>query len=672
MVAKMFLKFLFVFSWFLFLHPYTVLAQNNMPVQVEDSESESLEIETGTLDFSSVEKDLRSNISNELFNAASLLEKSLFGQAKAYFDQGNYELARLSFESFLLNHPASLLLPDVMILLSEAYAERGQMTRAVELLEMFLDQFPEESRKRGVQLRLSAHYFKLGDLKKVFTLWDGISNEAVSKVIVYDKLIKAYVDNSSYLDALHIMMHKKVMISDPSIRAMVHQEIIGLIRGRLEEEALRSLESEFGTSFPADEAIIRLIGFYDAKGDYYREGLEVKRFISQFPTHHFVAQARQLLSQIEDKIRVNRYLIAVILPLSGSLASFGNHALHGAELAVQLFKEEFPGASVGLVVRDLESDPSRLRQTLEGWFSTYHPIAVVGPLLSKEVNRIAPMTQAADLVLITPGATARRLFSLGKSVVRNSITNRFLCNAVAEYAVLQLEVERFAVLFPDDQLGHRWVDCFSGGVEKLGGEVVLTEGYSLNDTDFSRTILRLKKTDLEQDGFIDEVEDDTGEVEELYTPGFGAIFLPADAVRAGLIIPQLLFHGFGEVKILGTNSWNSPEFLKLVGPYADEVVLVDGFFKESLDPVVQRFVQQYRSRFKQEPDLFSAQAYDATRVILAALKEGALTPRTVKTAVSETIDFPGASGFIYEILDGEMIKEPFYIRVEDGKFVQMN
>jgi len=329
-------------------------------------------------------------------------------------------------------------------------------------------------------------------------------------------------------------------------------------------------------------------------------------------------------------------------------------------------------ASVGLVVRDVGGDSSHLRMPFDAWLNEYSPVAVVGPLLSKEVNRIAPIVEKANLALITPGATARHLNSLGTSVYRSAVTNRFLCHAIAEYSVLQLSIERFAVLYPEERLGQRWIDCFSKGVEDLGGKVVLSQPYPLDNTDFSKTILQLKKDDLEKDGFIELVENEDGSSEKFYTPGFESIFLPADAVRAGLIIPQLVFHDFNEVKLLGTNSWNTTEFLDLAGPYAEGVVFVDGFFKGSPDPIVQGFVRQYRKRFNDEPDLFAAQAFDATRLVLAALRGGAETPHQVKAAIDGAIDFPGVSGFIYEILDGEVIKEPFYIEVQGGEFVQVN
>jgi len=655
------------------IFPVCAVSAQDLPIEIARERALAVAQDSGASpDILSKKNNPEIEVSPELFSAASFEEKNLFSQAKAYFDQGNYEIAGSSLEAFLLDYLDSPLLPDAYVLLSKIYWLKGEANRATELLQSFLDLFPNEPRVNAVRLRLSIFYFELGRLKKIMALWEPVSDEVPSKLMVYEHLIRTYKTRKDSLSALHVLMKKRAMRSEFVTPILVEEEVIALVRGDLGEPDLRTVVETFGPIFPADEAMMRLMVLYDAKQDYYHEEQMALLFIEQFPRHRHVGSVRQLLVQIKNKIKQSRYLLAVILPLSGQLASFGNQALHGAELAIQLFKEELPGASVGLVVRNSEEDPSRLRLPLDAWLEEYHPVAVVGPLLSKEVNRVAAVLQKVDTALITPGATARRLFSLGDTVFRNAVTNRFLCNAIAEYAVLELEAERFAVLFPDEQLGRRWVDCFSEGVVKLGGEVVLTERYPLSDTDFSRTILRLKKADLEQEGLIEEIENEEGEVEPLYTPGFEAIFLPADAVRAGLIIPQLLFHEFNTVGILGTNSWNSEEFLKLAGSYADGVVFADGFFKESTDPVVETFVTQYRARFNDEPDLFAAQSYDATRLILAAMRRGALTPAKVKAAIAETVDFPGAAGFIYEILEGELIKEPFFIQVDQGKFIQVN
>lgn len=640
-------------------------------------------------------------------SAGSVLseEQNLLDQAKSYADQGNNELANSSLEEFLFKYPNSDLLPEVYLLLSAIYTRTEQLKRSIEVLKTFLDQFPDESRAGQVRLMLTDIYFDLEAFKEVFSFWKDIPGEEDSKVMVYGKLVKSYSEREDDLNALLVLMEKEALVSDPLENSVVREDVISIVRNRLGEDDLDYIIKEFKPEFPADEGMIRLIELYDGREDYYRGGREVKRFISLFPMHPFAPRARNLLEIMKDRAKLNRFLIGVMLPLSGKLAPFGKTALNGTELALHFFREELPGASVGLVVKDLQEqippDESRgfrdpFQAVIEDWLDEYRPIAVVGPLLSREVSRVAPMVERADVALITPAATARRLRSLGRNVFRNAVTNRFLCRAIAEYAVVHMSLRHFAVFFPDERTGEQWVSCFSRAVSELGGEVVHAESYPMNNSDFSRPILRLKKADLARYGEIEvvekiaKVEDEekedvleegivperggTAETQEetLYIPGIDAIFLPGDARITGLIIPQLLFHGFEGVTLLGERGWNSPQFLKLVGSYADGGVFVDGFFKDSPDTLTQRFVHEYQKKYHQDPDVFAAQAFDAVRIILTALQGGALSPEEIRESISSMTNFPAVSGHIYEVRDGNMIKKPFFIEINNSRFMQVN
>ncbi|HZR46835.1 MAG TPA: penicillin-binding protein activator [Candidatus Manganitrophaceae bacterium] len=599
-------------------------------------------------------------------------EKTLLEQARTYSSQGNQEQALASLEQLLLNYPNSPLLPDVYLQFGEIYTAKGEMKRAAEVFKTFLERFPKEPRVDEVRLKLSDAYLALDELKESFSLWKDLPGEEGSKIAAYDKLVEAYSNRNDYFNAVQVLMEKKSLLIDPEANEKVRADVAAIVKGKLQEKELQSIVKQFGENFPSDEAILRLISQYHAKEDYFREEREIKQFLSLFPAHPAVSQVRTLFGEMKDKIKSSRYLVAVVLPLSGKLASFGNTALNGAQLAVQLFKESLPGASVGLIVKDLEEEPASRQSAFESWLEEYRPIAAVGPLLSKEVDRVAPILEKAGLFLITPGATATRLASLGNTVFRNAVTYRSQCAAIAQYAVSELTLKQFAILFPKESLGAEWVKCFSEEVAKSGGEIVHAESYPLNDTDFSQTIRRLKEADLKKNGVV-EMETEGRKKRELsYTPGFQAIFLPADAQKAGLIIPQLVFHNIKGVMLLGSSGWNAPEFLKLVNPYAEGATFVDGFFQGSPDPAVRKFVAQYRAKFQQDPDLFAAQAFDATRLILAALEGGATTSRDVKAFVANTKNYPGASGLIYEVRDGEFIKKPFFIQVQKGKLVQIN
>lgn len=599
-------------------------------------------------------------------------EKSSFDQAKAASTSGNAEVALPSFEQFVLKFPNSALLPDVYAELGGLYSKRGEMKRAVEALKTVLDRFPRHPRADEARLQLSEVYLMLGDLKGTMGLWEDLPGQESAKMLVYEQVAQAYLDRNELLEGIQVLMKKKGLMVDPVANSAVREAVVSIVKDKLQEKDLQSVVKQYGASFPADEALIRLIGLYDRRGDYYREEREIKHFLSGFPNHLFTGEARQLVGQIREKIKTQRYLIGVALPLSGRLAPFGNNALNGIQLALQQFKESLPGASVGLVVRDLDEDGKRSQEILAEWLDDFRPIAMIGPLLSKEVDRIAPVAEKADLALITPGATAARLSSLGKSVFRNAMTARFQCHAIAEYAVAQMNLKRFAVLFPKETSGAEWLKCFSEEVSRLGGEIVHAEPYPVSETDFTATIRRLKEADLKKNGVVEIVQEGRRKREVAYSPGFDAVFLPGDADKAGLMIPQLVFHNIKDIPLLGTSGWNTPEFLKLVGPYAEGATFIDGFFAGSPDPMVRKFVGQYRAKFQQEPDLFAAQAFDAARLVLAALEGGALTPREVKAALAKTKDFQGVSGLVSEIRDGEVLKKPILIQVQKGKLVQVN
>lgn len=603
--------------------------------------------------------------------AISPEEQALFDQAKSLFEQSNDDALLPVLEQFLLKFPNSPLLPTVYFQMGLLHVRKGDPKRAVEIFKTVLDKFPAFDRMNDVRSQLSDIYITLGDLEAALSFWKDIPGEEGAKVLVFDKVAAAYLDRKDYFKALQVLLLKQGLLLDPALNDAVRAEVSKIVRGQLQERDLLALAKQHPREFPGDEALMTLISFYDTKGDFYREEREIKQFLSSFESHSFSLEARTLLGRIHDKIKSNRYLIGVVLPLSGKLAPFGLSALNGVELALRQFKGAAPGASVGLVVKDLEEEPPPSRSGVEGWLNEYHPVALVGPLLSKEVDRIVPIIEKEGLILITPGATSPRLTSLGQTVFRNAITAPAQCHAIAEYAVTKLNLKHFAILFPKESYGMEWVKCFSEETAKLGAETVDAESYPLNDTDFTAPIRRLKDVDLKKNG-ASEVVGARKKKEVAYSPGFDALFLPGDAQNIGLLIPQLVFHNIQDVVFLGAGGWNTPDFFRFVGPYAEGAVFVDVFFPGSADPFIRKFVAQYRAEFQQEPDLFAAQAFDAARMILAALEGGATTSREIRESLINLKNFPGASGLISEVRNGEMVKKPFLIQVQKGKFVQIN
>ena len=593
----------------------------------------------------------------------------LFEESKRLIQNGNISEGISFLDLFFLNHPASPLAPDALMESGKASFQLGNLKKSIESFRLFLEKFPKESRANSVRSQLSYSYLAMGGaspaegglgadqggVEEALSVWKNIVGQENLKTPIYTRAVEIYIERDQYAKALRVLIQKKGFVTDPIETNTTASAIVAIIQNRLTEKELQAVSSEWSPRFPTDETMIQLIKIYNKKSIFYLAEKESKRFLSLFPNHAYSAEARQGISDIRTRIKENEYLIAVILPLSGKVAQFGLNALQGVELALSQFKDEFAGVEVGLAVRDsVEGSPDD-KTALEEWLNDYMPLAIVGPLLSREVHQVAPVAEKGRWALITPGASATELPSMGRAVFRNATTPASQCHAISEYATSNLGLKRFAILFSNDRSGKEWVRCLRENVKLREGQIVLAEPYLPNATDFKEAITHLKKA-----------------YEKSNDAGFEGIFLPGDASSVGLILPQLFFHGLKEVVLLGTMGWNDPDFLKLARQYAEGAIFVDGFFEESTDPFIKNFMMEYREKFHEDPNLLAAQAYDATNIILTALKDGATSQSDIRSAIAATHDFPAVSGYISEIKDGEAIKKPFLIQVKKGKLVQVN
>jgi ABC-type branched-subunit amino acid transport system substrate-binding protein len=226
-------------------------------------------------------------------------------------------------------------------------------------------------------------------------------------------------------------------------------------------------------------------------------------------------------------------------------------------------------------------------------------------------------------------------------------------------------------LYPDTAYGQELAHLFAQEVRKRGGELIAMESYKETDTDFGPQIRRLKEADLNRYGQTSTTKTSEGAVRTVYTPGFDALFLPGDSTQVALLAPQLLFYDV-KVPLLGSSTWNSGDLLRLAGNSIDGSVFVDGFFLDSPEQNVREFVDRYRKRYQSDPSLFAAQAYDATRVVLEAVRKGASTGQEVYEQLLKLQDLPTLTGPGAFGPGGALNRRLFVINVKNGKLVQLN
>jgi branched-chain amino acid transport system substrate-binding protein len=341
--------------------------------------------------------------------------------------------------------------------------------------------------------------------------------------------------------------------------------------------------------------------------------------------------------------------IGLLVPLTGSHASFGIDAVNGAKLAVDEINLQggVLGHPLNLVVKDTESQSERIGAVIGELIDSDKVAALLGEITTDCTLVAAPIAQEREIPMITPGATNEKVTAAGNYVFRVCYTDAFQVGVMAKFAD-SLEVEKAAILFDESSsYGSGLRDAFKADFVRHGGSIVAEESYRAGDVDFSAQLnaIKLKNPD--------------------------SIFLPGYYTDVALIIKQARQLGI-EAPFLGTDGWDSAELLKIAGPAVNNSYFVCHFSSEHLSDRAKPFNEAYRAKFESAPPPLAALTYDSVWLVADALKRaGSAEPAALRDALAGTKDFSGVTGTITMDQERNPKKPAIVIRVQDGKFTYL-
>ncbi len=386
-------------------------------------------------------------------------------------------------------------------------------------------------------------------------------------------------------------------------------------------------------------------------------------------------RAREGVEQIDALRRVSRTTIGAILPLSGKYLGQGQRTLRGLQMGL--------GPDYSIAVIDSDSNPDRARRAVEQLVKEDQVIGIVGSLLSRTATSVAAKASELDVPSIALSQKSG-LTEMGPQVFRNAVTSEMQVRALVKYAVEGLGLRRFAVLYPNDSYGVEYTNLFWDEVRARGGEVVAAQTYKTDETDFRSSVQKLVLTsDLE---FRAEEyrlrlklwkeqnkKPNAKPPEDLLPPvvDFDAIFIPDSAKALGQIAPMLSYAGVKNVRLLGTNLWNTESLVKRAGLWTNQLVFVDSLLTQDAQLKNSSFYRLYYELFKEEPGPFDMQGYDTGLLIQAALQAGA-SSREEFAARLKTASVAGAIGPLGLDESREVQRPVFPLSVQNGQIVRIH
>jgi branched-chain amino acid transport system substrate-binding protein len=342
-----------------------------------------------------------------------------------------------------------------------------------------------------------------------------------------------------------------------------------------------------------------------------------------------------------------RPIIGAILPLSGTLARYGQAAEEGVRLAVEEYNQRHYD-QVTLIVRDDRDDWERdgdLVRELE----QLGAVAIIGPLRSEGLEEVARRRRDRDLVIVSPTADenysfARNTYSVWSTTERVTRGAR----ALGAFAVRDLQIDRFGVMYPNTREGRDQLAAFADAVRARGAEVVASIAYDDTATTFQEPMTFLGAANPQ------------------------AIFAPAGSWSSVIqMAPQFSYYGLRGVQVLGDSDWSEPQVLRLVEPRFVNGTVISTFLDRS-SPSVRwpEFVELYERTYRKglRESMVPALAYDATQLVLEALPWGFPRRSAIARSFRDIRSLPGATG-VFSVEDGAITRRPFLLQFKDGELV---
>lgn len=333
--------------------------------------------------------------------------------------------------------------------------------------------------------------------------------------------------------------------------------------------------------------------------------------------------------------------IGNLAPMSGVYTYYGEWERNGVDLAVDQINKKggINGQKVIILREDDRVDPALSRAVLARMIDTEHIQAVIGSASSEVVLADAPIVDKNKVAMITPLAGAARISTASSYIFRIYPTAGREGEKLVEVA-RQLGYKQIAVLYINNSFGMDLAKSVRRQAAQEGIEVLLMEGYRKDEVDFSEQLGRIKEKNP------------------------GAIFLLGYPQDTGLVLKQARELGI-ESKYLAPDTIIDPSFAETAGKASEGIIYVGP--NEVLSP---KFAADFKKKYKKEPNVFNALAFDALNLLALAIERGGYDGTAIRDEMLKIKDYPGASGIITFDEHGDAMNLPLNVKtIKEGKAI---
>ncbi|EHJ46580.1 Extracellular ligand-binding receptor [Solidesulfovibrio carbinoliphilus subsp. oakridgensis] len=355
--------------------------------------------------------------------------------------------------------------------------------------------------------------------------------------------------------------------------------------------------------------------------------------------------------------------IAVPSPYTGSAAGYGENVKAGVAMKIDEINAAggVGGKKLEAVYLDEQCEPREAATVSSSIANDPDIVGIVGHLCSSAQLAALPTYVREGVPAISPTATSVAISDKNKDekgkvwAFRNVYRDDFQGKFLADYVDKVLGLKKVAIFYENNDYGIGLKDAFVKEGKKLGLTIVGEEAYKKGDQDYTPQLTKLK----------------SAAPQAMFIAGYypeGAL-IADQAKKIGLSVPKF-----------GADGFDNADYMKLGGAAVDDTYLTAPFLAETAGADAKKFIEDFKAKYKREVDWMSANAYDATGMLAAAIAKAGPDRAKIRDYLagmdSPEKGYKGVTGVNYFDANGDCQKPANVKMVKGGVFVpapkQMN
>ena len=366
-------------------------------------------------------------------------------------------------------------------------------------------------------------------------------------------------------------------------------------------------------------------------------------------------------SSSSSKKDADKYYIGGIGPTTGATAIYGTAVKNGAQIAVDEINAAggINGKQIEYRFEDDQNDAEKAvnaYNTLKDWGMQM----LVGTTTTAPCIAVAGKTASDNVFQITPSASSPDVLSSGNgNVFQVCFTDPNQGIASAQYIAENKLSTKIGIIYDSS-------DVYSSGIEEKFEAEAKTQGLNI----------------VSKAAFTADSKTDFGtQLQKAKDAGADLLFLPIYYQEASIILKQADTMGY-KPKFFGVDGMDGILTVENFDTkLAEDVMLLTPFAADAKDKTVQNFVKTYKEKYKDTPNQFAADSYDAVYALKAAIEESKATTDmsasdmcdALKGAMTK-IKMQGLTGGKDGLTwneSGEVTKSPKAVIIKNGAYKAM-